>query len=98
MEHNTAKESDCPLDLSGWEPEAIIARWREAYVRASGEAPYSAIYGRGWFRLQGRLTQSSIVCRRREAAEMIWRLENRPKWAVPLPATNADDIKERIGG
>jgi hypothetical protein len=76
---------ECPLDLSGWEPDDIIRRWREAFNWANGRDPDQTMsYERGWFCFDN----GSFVTRRdrrKTVAEMIWRLENRPNAARVLP-------------
>jgi hypothetical protein len=70
---------ECPLDLSDWEPQAIIERWKAAFKWANDKDPVDALsYERGWFVFR-RIWFEGIVYRhrRRDIVEMIWRLEKR---------------------
>ena len=70
---------DCPLDLSRWEPSAIIDRWCAAFVLAKGKSPNSSVYYRsGWYVFHiNSWTQGRE--RRKSMEGMIWELEARPK-------------------
>lgn len=71
---------DCPLDLSGWKPEDIIRRWREAFRYANAwDTAQQATYDRGWFVVRDAIGSGYDRLRRKQVAEMIWRLENRAK-------------------
>ena len=78
----TARLSDfgCPLDLSGWEPSAIIDRWREAFLYANGwNTAQTMTHKSGWLSIRAADGFPSGKYRRQEVAAMIRRLENRPK-------------------
>lgn len=79
---------DCPLDLSDFTPEAIIRRWTEAFIWANGKEPLPMTYERGWFVVRHHFTGiASFRDRRKQVAAMIWRLENKPRYETPTPAT-----------
>lgn len=81
MTRNTdsAPESEGSVDLTGWEPGDVIKRWEDAICWANGSQPTATIaYQHGWFCLwhDGEEDRQPWRYRRKQIAEMIWRLEN----------------------
>jgi hypothetical protein len=62
-------------------PAERIAAWRAEFIRVNGEAPPTAVYDRGWYRVGGYRGPFSWAWRASDIEAATSRLRARPEFA-----------------